>query len=413
MSSGAFTFINTTPTSTDARRTVLGMQPIQNATALQAMSNSHLPYIQRHPFPYAPQQVMQGRVPYPQQFPAAMTSRNPSASTQGVYSMYPARLKRSDDNALLLPTSYLTNRKPRFNGESDDDFDELLEESDEEGTSGVRTRSATTAAAAAAATPTPAPSAELPKIVRKKNHIYPDEVDLERASSMEEVLVPIRLDIDLDDVKLRDAFLWNMNEQFLTPEKFAEILYEDLDLKDYKFVPLIAESIRSQVLDFEAIHEIELPTNSIRVVINLDLQIGKVNLRDRFEWDLDNTGNNAPEVFSRQLASELGVGGEYVSIIAHAIREQLYRHKKQLVDEYGLENELAEPLATGFRSIEDAGNWTPQMEILSNEELEKLLIAQERNIRRLRRETRFKRSSRRRGSATPSRYHGSNAGTPS
>jgi len=67
--------------------------------------------------------------------------------------------------------------------------------------------------------------------------------------------------------------------------------------------------------------------------LQLDLQIGKVNLRDRFEWDLANDSSAAPEVFSRQLASELGIGGEFVAIIAHAIREQLYRHKKQLVDE--------------------------------------------------------------------------------
>lgn len=67
--------------------------------------------------------------------------------------------------------------------------------------------------------------------------------------------------------------------------------------------------------------------------MQLDLQIGKVNLRDRFEWDLANDSSAAPEVFSRQLASELGIGGEFVAIIAHAIREQLYRHKKQLVDE--------------------------------------------------------------------------------
>lgn len=63
------------------------------------------------------------------------------------------------------------------------------------------------------------------------------------------------------------------------------------------------------------------------------MQIGKVNLRDRFEWDLANNSPAAPEVFSRQLASDLGIGGEFVAIIAHAIREQLYRHKKQLVDE--------------------------------------------------------------------------------
>lgn len=65
----------------------------------------------------------------------------------------------------------------------------------------------------------------------------------------------------------------------------------------------------------------------------LDLQIGKINLRDRFEWDLENTTGNAPEIFSRQLAAEVGLGGEYVCIIAHAIREQLYRHKRQWVDE--------------------------------------------------------------------------------
>lgn len=61
-------------------------------------------------------------------------------------------------------------------------------------------------------------------------------------------------------------------EQFLTPEKFAEILCEDLELPLDKFVPPIAESIRSQVLDFEAIHEVELPAESIRVVINVSIK---------------------------------------------------------------------------------------------------------------------------------------------
>jgi hypothetical protein len=48
---------------------------------------------------------------------------------------------------------------------------------------------------------------------------------------------------------------------------------------------------------------------------------------------LQNEKTNGPEVFSRQLASELGVGGEYVAIISHAIREQLFLYKKQFVDE--------------------------------------------------------------------------------
>lgn len=103
--------------------------------------------------------------------------------------------------------------------------------------------------------------------------------------------------------------------------------------------------------------------------------------------------------------------------------------------QYGFEGEIIDSLATGFRNIDDAEGWAPQMDILSNEELEKILIAQERSIRydmdlvrdhclsdlvtdkfnyrRMRRETRFKRS-RRRMSPTPQRMsrYNSTAGTP-
>lgn len=172
--------------------------------------------------PYAFQQQQQagmiGRMPMPfQGYPPGFPNRGLPPNAQGLYSTYPARLKQSDDNALLLPSSYLANKKPRFATESDDDFDEYNEDSDEDGTpsSGMRTRSAA-AAASAQVTQGATPGGggqgpELRKIIRKKNHLYPNEKDLERASNMEEVLVPIRLDIDLDDVRLRDVFLWNMN----------------------------------------------------------------------------------------------------------------------------------------------------------------------------------------------------------
>jgi hypothetical protein len=63
------------------------------------------------------------------------------------------------------------------------------------------------------------------------------------------------------------------------------------------------------------------------------LQIGKVNFRDQFEWELGSETSNMPEIFSKQLAAELGLGGEYPGIIAHAIREQLFFKKKQYVEE--------------------------------------------------------------------------------
>ncbi|CAO3642801.1 unnamed protein product [Cunninghamella echinulata] len=403
-----------------------------------------------------PQQPQQMYIPYPS--PSAIhqqqhqPSHGPSNSVQGLYSSYPARLRNSLDNALLLPSSYLNNKKLRFNdddADSEDEFDDYMDDSDTTSsrmtgrTRSTRARSLHDSTTVDNATSTlnnqdnninntkqsnkdqissggekslpigvAKENLNLPKNIRMKNHIYPKQEEIENAATITEVLVPIRLDIDVDDVKLRDVFLWNMHEQFLTPEKFGEMLCQDIDLDPSRFVPLIAESIRQQVIDFESVHEIEIPMeNQTSVVINLDLQVGKVNLRDKFEWNLSNVSTNAPELFSKQMAAELGLGGEYVTIISHSIREQLYKHKRQLVDDYGTDQGSVEPLTSAFRRIENSKSWSPQLELLSNEELEKILIAQERNIRRLRRENRFKRS-RRRGSLL-SRRTGSNAGTPS
>lgn len=74
----------------------------------------------------------------------------------------------------------------------------------------------------------------------------------------------------------------------------------------------------------------------MNTLVQLDLQIGKVNYRDQFEWELQNDNTNAPEVFSKQLAAELGLGGEYVGIISHAVRDQLFRHKKQYAEEVNI-----------------------------------------------------------------------------
>lgn len=249
-----------------------GTQPLV-PTPIQPHPQQHppiLPYVQpqqqqqqqqQHPmlsfpYPYPIQPSPSGRVPFPTSQPHGMFVPPPvmqqqqqhmiqrlPPNIQGLYSTYPTRLKHSQEHALLLPTSYLTTRKSRF--DSEDDFDEYADDSDDGGASGTTggiagapnppsvraTRSATAAAAAQAqaqaqassinrGTPTPssgappgavAQHADMRKIIRKRNHIYPPQQEIDRASTMEEVLVPIRLDIDLDDVKLRDAFLWNMN----------------------------------------------------------------------------------------------------------------------------------------------------------------------------------------------------------
>jgi hypothetical protein len=71
--------------------------------------------------------------------------------------------------------------------------------------------------------------------------------------------------MEFEGQKLRDCFTWNRNglclpdlclhqiivllftEQLISPEQFAEILCDDLDLNPQMFVPAISCSIRQQV----------------------------------------------------------------------------------------------------------------------------------------------------------------------
>lgn len=59
----------------------------------------------------------------------------------------------------------------------------------------------------------------------------------------------------------------------MTPQQFAEILCDDLDLPPHHFVPLVTESINSQVEEFETYNDFyvideEDETNS-RLTINV------------------------------------------------------------------------------------------------------------------------------------------------
>ena len=42
--------------------------------------------------------------------------------------------------------------------------------------------------------------------------------------------------MDIDGQKLRDTFMWNKNEQLLSPEQYAEVICDDLDLNPINFV---------------------------------------------------------------------------------------------------------------------------------------------------------------------------------
>ena len=84
-----------------------------------------------------------------------------------------------------------------------------------------------------------------------------------------------------------------------------------------------------------------------------------------------------PEAFAKQLAADIGVGGEFAPLIAHNIREQLLRFKKERLADGDRDQD---PLTTVYRPV-DTAEWAPILETLTPEELEKVVLDKERSIR--------------------------------
>ncbi|XP_065173065.1 SWI/SNF-related matrix-associated actin-dependent regulator of chromatin subfamily B member 1 isoform X1 [Atheta coriaria] len=196
-----------------------------------------------------------------------------------------------------------------------------------------------------------------------------------------EILVPIRLDMEIEGQKLRDTFTWNKNESLITPEQFAEVLCDDLDLNPLTFVPAISQAIRQQLEAFpnEPPAVIEDNTDQ-RVIIKLNIHVGNTSLVDQVEWDMSQKENN-PEQFANKLCAELGLGGEFVTAIAYSIRGQLSWHQRT----YAFSEAPLPTVEVPFRAPSETDQWAPFMETLTDAEMEKKIRDQDRNTRRIRR----------------------------
>lgn len=196
-----------------------------------------------------------------------------------------------------------------------------------------------------------------------------------------EVLVPVRLDMEVDGQKLRDTFCWNKNEQLITPEMFSEVLCDDLDINPTTFVPLISQAIRSQIEAFPTDENLILSEQGDqRVIIKLNVHVGNISLVDQFEWDMSDP-NNSPEKFAAKLCQELGLGGEFITAITYSIRGQLSWHQRT----YAYHENPLPNLEMAFRNTNEADQWCPFLETLTDAEMEKKIRDQDRNTRRMRR----------------------------
>ncbi|KAI0564224.1 SNF5/SMARCB1/INI1 [Gracilaria domingensis] len=200
----------------------------------------------------------------------------------------------------------------------------------------------------------------------------------ERASARgpSDALIPIRLDLTFDNHRIQETLTWNLLESQITPLTFATILADDLNLPE-SARDAISEAIKEQIASYVPPKQ---PQDECRHVVRLDIRIGRIVIRDQFEWDLS-AHQNSPEAFAEGLCADLGLNSEHVPPVAHAIREQLlelaeFQDKRQKCAV------LREKDVVRSGGVE---RWEPEVECLSVEEQERLERKERREARLMRR----------------------------
>ncbi|KAF5096443.1 hypothetical protein D0Z00_002775 [Geotrichum galactomycetum] len=259
---------------------------------------------------------------------------------------------------------------------------------------------------------------------RKRNKRISRELNFSTTQTEEiadtpEMLVPIRLDLDLDKYRLHDTFTWNTNEKTVTVAQFAENLVEDFHFP-LSVSTNVATAINEQLTDFHphTFCDITGPkyaatTNfrdeDMRILIKLDITVGQHNLIDKFEWDI-NCPENSPEEFAEVLCQELNLSGEFCTAIAHAIREQQQLFTKSLllvghqfdgspIADEDIRREFCPSVTTDFlRAKSHVKEFQPVLFQIDDNELDRQDKDRDRESRRKRRQGR---AGRRGGPALP------------
>jgi hypothetical protein len=222
-------------------------------------------------------------------------------------------------------------------------------------------------------------------------------------------LVPIRLDVDMDGYKLRDTLMWNLNEETLSMEEFAEITCRDFDLP-----PTIGQAVIKSMKEQLQEHR-EAATmlrnaggltalKGVRVRVKLDVTVGLLQLIDQLEWDLG-TSLVTPSTFSEQYVRELGLPREFVVVIANDILEQIAHIRRALLlvgftkdadgtikaNDVDLQSLILPPVGNVRRDPMSLNEFTPLITELEAMEVEKIELGRDREARRKRRQTRGRR----------------------
>lgn len=219
-----------------------------------------------------------------------------------------------------------------------------------------------------------------------------------------ENLVPIRLDIEVDGQRFKDAFTWNPTDPDSEVSIFAKRTVKDLKLPP-TFISPITQSIQTQLSEFCSFQGQDMHAREKILPIKLDLCVNSTVVRDQFLWDLGNFDSD-PEDFAKTFCDDMNITDPQVGpAIAVSIREQLYEMAIQNVA-FAREYRIGKKSRRGFdpfvnskasnnaldlakifgskgsaiRKQKERDLYDPIVDILSNEEVF-ALDARERNSR--------------------------------
>ena len=146
------------------------------------------------------------------------------------------------------------------------------------------------------------------------------------------------------------------------------------------------------------------PDDTYRCIITLSISLSSRLYTDKFEWSLLHPPG-AAETFAQQTCADMGLNGEWVLAITHAIYEAVLRLKKEaceggmMITASGLpglwgQGEVDNQAVNGeegagwrYDADDFGAEWEPKLEELSKEEIEKREGDRERQLRRVRRDT--------------------------
>ncbi|KAH3662626.1 hypothetical protein OGAPHI_005878 [Ogataea philodendri] len=234
--------------------------------------------------------------------------------------------------------------------------------------------------------------------------------------SVPEQMVPIKLNLETSGTRVNDLFMWNLNESLVTPELFATIMCQELDLPKYSEAT-ISGQIREQLDAYRAITSAPLPQlfqeKELHAIMDISISLDNTLYEDKIEWDILNSAIT-PEEFARTVVADMGLQREFQNAIAISLHDAIYKLKKEFLENpqqilfnnesLPLLNKVYQPPAPeaengspGVVSLELQGlrfdskkygtDFSPRVETLTPWEIEKREIERERNIRRLKRET--------------------------